>query len=64
MDPRNILRTVEIADACALGPAHAPGRFLTASGAGAVIEIDAVSGVLAPLGERAPVAYDNHLTLI
>ena len=35
------LRTVEIADACALGPAHAPGRFLTASGTGAVIEIDA-----------------------
>ena len=34
------LRTVEIADACALGPAHAPGRFLTASGTGAVIEIE------------------------
>ena len=58
------LRTVEIADACALGPAHTAGRFLTASGTGAVIEIDAVSGVLTPLGERAPVAYDNHLTLI
>jgi hypothetical protein len=55
------LRTVEIADACALGPAATPGRFLTASGTGAVLEIDAVDGTLLPLGERAPVAYDNHL---
>jgi hypothetical protein len=55
------LRTVEVADACALGSATAPGRFLTASGTGAVLEIDAVDGTLMPLGERAPVAYDNHL---
>ena len=55
------LRTVEIADACALGPADSPGRFLTASGTGAVLEIDAVDGTLVPLGVRAPVAYDNHL---
>jgi uncharacterized protein len=58
------LRTVEIVDACALGPARAPGRFLAASGTGAMVEIDAVSGALTPLGERAPVAYDNHLTLL
>ncbi len=55
------LRTVEIKDACALGPATAPGCFLTASGTGTVSEIDARDGTLTPLGERAPVAYDNHL---
>ena len=44
------LRTVEIADACALGPSTTPGRFLTASGTGAVVEIDAVSGARHALG--------------
>jgi uncharacterized protein len=58
------LCTVEIADARALGPAQGPGRFLTASGTGAAVEIDVAHGTLTPLGERAPVAYDNHLTLI
>jgi hypothetical protein len=55
---------IEIADACAIGSAPAPGRFLAASGVGAVVEIDPRAGTLRSLGQRQPVAYDNHLTLL
>ena len=58
------LRLVEIADACAIGPAPSPGRFLAASGTGAVVEIDPIGAGAVPLGERLPVAYDNHLTIL
>ncbi|MGD9507609.1 MAG: DUF1513 domain-containing protein [Geminicoccaceae bacterium] len=58
------LRGVAITDACAVGPAVQPGRFLAASGTGQVVEIDPASGVVSPLGERAPAAYDNHLLVV
>jgi uncharacterized protein len=58
------LRTVEVADGCAVGPAREPGRFVVASGLGLVLEVDARTGAATPWGERAPVAYDNHLTVL
>jgi hypothetical protein len=58
------LRTIELADASAIGPAPTAGRFLIASGLGLVLELDPLTGATAPLGERAPVAYDNHLTVL
>ena len=58
------LRAVRIADACAVGPAHAAGRFLAATGTGQVVEIDPIDGTILPLGERAPAAYDNHLVVM
>lgn len=58
------LRMVEIADACAIGPAGGGGRFLTATGVGEVMEIDAWTGTILSLGERSSVAYDNHLTMM
>jgi uncharacterized protein len=58
------LRTVEIADGCAVGPAGEPERFVVASGLGLVLEVDARTGAATPWGERAPVAYDNHLTVL
>ena len=58
------LRTVELADACAIGPAPTAGRFLVATGLGLVLELDPLTGAATPLGERAPVAYDNHLTVL
>jgi hypothetical protein len=58
------LRTVEAPDGCAIGPAETPGRFIVATGVGAVLEIDSGSGVVVPLGDRMPVAYDNHLTML
>lgn len=60
----SFLRTVALPDACAIGPARAPGRFLTTTGIGTVLEVDARTGATVPLGERAPVAYDNHLTVL
>lgn len=58
------LRTVEAPDGCAIGPADTPGRFVVATGVGAVLEIDANTGTVVPLGNRMPVAYDNHLTML
>lgn len=63
-DDGRFLRAVEIADACAVGPATTSGRFLAATGTGQVVEIDPVAGTIAPLGERAPAAYDNHLLVM
>ena len=63
-DDGRFLRAVEIADACAVGPAGTPGRFLAATGTGQVVEIDPVAGTIAPLGARAPTAYDNHLLVM
>jgi hypothetical protein len=58
------LRSVTLPDACAIGPAETPGRFLTATGTGSIAEIDARTGAVRPLGGREPVAYDNHLTVV
>jgi hypothetical protein len=58
------LRTVEVTDACAIGSAGGRGRFLAASGVGAVVEIDAWTGTIEALGHGSPVAYDNHLTVM
>ncbi len=55
---------VTVADGCAIGPAREPGRFVVASGLGLVLEVDARTGAATPWGERAPVAYDNHLTVL
>jgi hypothetical protein len=55
---------VTVADGCAIGPAREPGRFIVASGLGLVLEVDARTGAATPWGERAPVAYDNHLTVL
>ena len=59
------LRTVEIADACALGPAACarpvPHRERHRCGDR---DRRRSAGRSRRLGERAPVAYDNHLTLI
>ena len=58
------LWAVTLADACAIGPASAPGRFLTATGVGEVLELDPLAGATRRLGERAAAAYDNHLMII
>ena len=60
----SFLRAVTLADACAVGPAHAAGRFLAATGTGQVVEIDPADGAILALGERAPAAYDNHLLVM
>lgn len=58
------LRSVEIEDGCAVGPAGRPGTFLTATGTGLVAEIAASTGEVLPMGAPLPVAYDNHLTVL
>lgn len=63
-DDGQFLRTVATADACAVGPAEAPGHFIMATGLGLVQHIDSLTGEIVPVGERAPVAYDNHLTML
>ena len=63
-DDGQFLRTVATADACAVGPAEAPGQFIMATGLGLVQHIDSLTGEIMPVGERAPVAYDNHLTML
>jgi hypothetical protein len=57
------LGQVRLDDVCGLAAGGGPGRFILASGQGALVEADAVSGTLAPLpGPRG--AWDNHLLRI
>jgi hypothetical protein len=58
------LRKVEVLDGCAIGPSATPGRFLVASSIGTIAEVDPGTGEATPLGTRAPVGYDNHLTML
>ncbi|PWC30567.1 DUF1513 domain-containing protein [Teichococcus aestuarii] len=54
------LGSVPLGDVCGVAPAGAPGRFILASGHGALLEADARSGATRPLpGPRG--AWDNHL---